>query len=141
MLDLCVNDDQLAIIIGHEMAHSILGHGAEMLTMASFVHVIMLVPMAVLWALLPNDGIALVCDWFMDKVTDVLIHLPFSRHMEMEADQVGLLLAAKACFDVREAPALWKLFELIKEEQDEDFEFAKDKDIEFLSTHPVDSTR
>ena len=136
MLDLCENDDQLAIIIGHEMAHSILGHIAEKLTMASFVHVVMLVPMAVLWAIMPNDGIAMVCDWFIDKVTDVLIHLPFSRDMELEADQVGLLLAAKACFDVREAPALWQLLEMMEEDP-----LAKDKDFEFLATHPVHSTR
>ena len=136
MLDLCENDDQLAVIIGHEMAHSILGHLAEKLTMASFVHVVMLVPMAVLWALMPNDGIAMVCDWFIDKVTDVLIHLPFSRDMELEADQVGLLLAAKACFDVREAPALWQLLEMMEEDP-----LAKDKDFEFLATHPVHSTR
>ena len=136
MLDLCDNDDQLAIIIGHEMAHSILGHMAEKLTMASFVHAVMLVPMAVLWALMPNDGIALVSSWFIDKVTEVLIHLPFSRDMELEADEVGLLLAAKACFDVREAPALWKLLEMLEEDP-----LAKDKDFEFLATHPVHSTR
>ena len=136
MLDLCENDDQLAVIIGHEMAHSILGHIAEKLTMASFVQVVMLVPMAVLWALMPNDGIAVVCDWFIDKVTDVLIHLPFSRDMELEADEVGLLLAAKACFDVREAPALWQLLEMMEEDP-----LAKDKDFEFLATHPVHSTR
>ena len=37
MLDLCKNDDQLGIVIGHEMAHAVLGHVAEQLTMAGFV--------------------------------------------------------------------------------------------------------
>ena len=70
--------------------------------------------------------------------------------------QVGLQFAAKACFDVREAPALWGLMELIaevyltatynlKEEghlncctQDP---IEVDTDLEFLSTHPVHPTR
>ena len=51
--------------------------------------------MAVLWAFLPNDGIALVFNWFMDTVVDIMIELPFSRDMETEADRVGLILAAK----------------------------------------------
>ena len=93
MLELCKNDDQLAVIIGHEMAHSILGHVAEKLTMGTFVQIALLVPMALLWAFMPNGGIAVVFDWFIDKVTDVLIHLPFSRDMELEADEGGLLLA------------------------------------------------
>ena len=136
MLDLCENDDQLAVIIGHEMAHSILGHQAEQLTLASFVQVILFVPMALLWALMPNGGIAIVSDWFINKVSDILIHLPFSRAMEMEADEVGLVLAAKACFDVREAPALWERLELM-----DDNPLSVDQDFEFLATHPVHRTR
>jgi len=45
-------------------------------------------------------------------------------------------MAAKACFDVREAPALWGLLELMTEDPIE-----TDKDLEFLSTHPCHSTR
>ena len=136
MLDLCTNDDQLAIILSHEMAHAILGHVAEQLTMSGFINMILLVPMAVIWAMLPNDGIALVMDWFVHKVTEICFHLPHSRKHEMEADEFGLQMAAKACFDVREAPALWEIMELIAEDPLEN-----DKDLEFLSTHPVHSTR
>ena len=123
MLDLCKNDDQLAVrqpiyicmysfqekahtfkvneycgrkgywlprkvVLGHEMAHSVLGHTAEQLTRASFIQVIrlrallttsvltlspsqliLLVPFALLWAALPNDGVALVANWFFEKVS------------------------------------------------------------------------
>ena len=140
MLDLCRNDDQLAIILGHEMSHAILGHVAQQLTMAGFINMVILVPMAVIWAMLPNDGIALVTDWFIQKVTDICFHLPHSRECEMEADEVGLMMAAKACFDVREAPALWEIMEIFDSLDDEDG-LATDKDLEFLSTHPVHSTR
>jgi len=136
MLDFCVNDDQLAVILGHEMAHAVLGHIPEKLTMASFVQLVLLVPMAVIWAIIPNDGIALITDWFINKVVEIFTELPFSRAMEMEADEVGLLLAAKACFDVREAPAVWQVMELISDDPME-----KDRDWEFLSTHPVHNTR
>jgi len=136
MLDLCENDDQLAIILGHEMAHTVLGHVPEKLTLASFVQMVLLVPMAVLWAVMPNDGIALVANWFIDKVITLIVDLPFSRDMEMEADEVGLVMAAKACFDVREAPALWELMEIMSEDVME-----TDRDLEFLSTHPCHGTR
>ena len=102
MLDLCQNDDQLAVILGHEMSHAILGHAAEQITRENFTSMVMLLPMAVLWALLPYDVLAVTCDWMMDRVTDLFLHLPFSRKMELEADKVGLVLAAKACYDVRE---------------------------------------
>ena len=140
MLDLCRNDDQLAIILGHEMSHAILGHVAEQLTRAGFINMLLLVPMAVIWAILPNDGIALVTDWFIQKVTDICFHLPHSRRHEMEADEVGLMMAAKACFDVREAPALWEIMEII-DSLDCENEMSTDKDLEFLSTHPVHSSR
>jgi len=48
----------------------------------------------------------------------------------MEADEVGLLLAAKACFDVREAPAFWALMEMSETEEEK-------MPFEILSTHPT----
>ena len=45
----------------------------------------------------------------------MLIALPFNRLMETEADEVGLQLASKACFDIREAPVLWAKMNAISE--------------------------
>ena len=94
-LKACETLDELGIVLSHEIAHVVLGHVEEKLTLTSFVQLVLLVPMAVLWAFLPNDGIALVLNWFMDTVVDIMIELPFSRDMETEADRVGLILAAK----------------------------------------------
>ena len=77
------------------MAHAVLGHIPEKLTLASFVQLVLLVPLAVGWAMLPNDGVALVTDWFMNTVAQIFVNLPFDRALEMEADQVGLQMAAK----------------------------------------------
>jgi Zn-dependent protease with chaperone function len=104
-----LNEDKLAIILGHEMAHAILGHSEEKLSPC------MLVPMAVIWAFMPSDGIAFITHWFIKKAMDIFEDLPFSREMEMEADTSGLKLAAKACFDVREAPAFWMVMELLED--------------------------
>ena len=45
----------------------------------------------------------------------MLIDLPFNRLMETEADEVGLQLASKACFDIREAPVVWAKMNAISE--------------------------
>ena len=52
---------------------------------------------------------------FCAKVSDLLIQLPFNRQMETEADEVGLKLASKACFDVRQAPVFWAKMNAIAE--------------------------
>lgn len=139
MLEVCTNDDQLGIILGHEISHTVLGHAGENLSHANLLSSVLMVPLAVLWAFLPNDGIALVADWFFHKVIELFMELPFSREMELEADEVGLQLAAKACFDVREAPALWAKMELI--EKQEGTEDDQHRVIELLSTHPSNQER
>ncbi|XP_023325874.1 metalloendopeptidase OMA1, mitochondrial [Eurytemora carolleeae] len=135
MLKACETLDELGIVLSHEIAHVVLGHVEEKLTLTSFVQLVLLIPMAVLWAFLPNDGIALVFNWFMDTVVDIMIELPFSRDMETEADRVGLILAAKACIDVREAPVFWGRLKLLSEDP------SLDKEMEFSSTHPCHETR
>ena len=57
--------------------------------------------------------------------------LPFSRSHESEADKVGLLLAAAACYDPREAPKLWERMAAL----------GNQKPPEFMSTHPAEGTR
>ena len=63
-----LNKDRLAVILAHEMAHAILNHTAETLTMVNFLQGILLIPMAVLWAFIPSDGIAFITHWFVEKV-------------------------------------------------------------------------
>lgn len=152
MLTFCdASDDELAVALSHEIAHCLLGHAAENLSYVNFVHMALLVPLAVLWALLPNDGIAIVADWFSRKVVSVLLELPFSRGMEKEADDVGLILAAKSCFDVRKAPAFWgkmaavdneKLREELEDKNiDEDALKAARSTMALVMTHPPHEQR
>ena len=48
ILNKCKNDDQLAIILGHEIAHSLLDHAAENMNFQNFLNGFLIIPMAVL---------------------------------------------------------------------------------------------
>jgi predicted Zn-dependent protease len=52
------------------------------------------------------------------------LDLPFSRFIEAEADEVGLHIAAKACYDVRHVPLFWRR------------QIEQPGAIELFSTHP-----
>lgn len=132
MLQLCTNDQQLGAVLAHEMAHCVLGHGAEQVSYVHLVDMVIIVFLAAIWAIMPTDGIAAVSHWFFDKVVSLLLKLPYSRKLELEADEIGLLLAAKACFDVREASAFWSKMSLMQSEEE---------NVEFLSTHPSHDRR
>ncbi|XP_064604801.1 metalloendopeptidase OMA1, mitochondrial-like [Liolophura sinensis] len=128
------NEDQLAAVIGHELAHALLSHAAEQLSFAQLVDWMIIAVMAAIWAVMPTDGIAVVTQWFYNKVVDFTLHLPYSRKLESEADKVGLQLCAKACFDVRESSAFWTIMDCLAR-----LEGAKTP--EWLSTHPANDTR
>lgn len=149
-----ISEDKLGVIIGHEMAHSILGHTAEKLSRTNLLEACLLIPMALIWAFIPSDGIAFVTHWFFSKMNEIFLDLPFSREMESEADYIGLVMAAKACFDIREGPAFWKMqnvFTEIESVLTEYLDYEGDIDLEvmeavneitgYLSTHPADGQR
>ena len=58
--------------------------------------------------------------------------LPYARGHETQADEIGLMLAAAACFDPQESIALWERMEAAKDGQSPP---------EFASTHPSSGTR
>lgn len=132
MLEICTNDEQLGNVLAHEMAHCILSHGAEQVSYAQLIDFALVGFLAAIWAIMPTDGIAVVTHWFFEKVVSILLRLPYSRKLELEADEVGLQLAAKACFDVREASAFWTKMGLMSNALE---------DVEFISTHPSHERR
>ena len=132
MLKTVQNDDELAGILGHEIAHAILNHPAEQLSFSGFMSIFNLVILASLWAIIPSDGLALIANYIESKVQDIIIHLPYQRDLEKEADCVGLYLAARACFDVRKISNFWKRMDSLEQDQVQ---------AEWLSTHPSHSRR
>jgi len=63
------------------------------------------------------------------------VALPHSRGQELEADHLGVLYMARAGYEPREALAFWKRFAEYKNKH------GGGKQIEFLSTHPLDDQR
>lgn len=83
MMDICDNDDQLGVVLAHEFSHVVLNHVAEKLSYVNLLYLSMLVPMAVLWAFIPTDGIALITDWFIHKFIELTLELPY-RDVEQD---------------------------------------------------------
>ncbi|XP_066978660.1 metalloendopeptidase OMA1, mitochondrial-like isoform X2 [Macrobrachium rosenbergii] len=140
MMDLLENDDQVAAVVAHEMSHAILEHASEQLSRGYLLDVLILLPLAVIWAFIPSDGLALVTQWFLNQVVKVLLQLPYSRSLEEEADSVGLQLAAKACFDVREASAFWGKMSVLDKIREKSGG-SPPEDSAWLSTHPSNIER
>lgn len=118
------NDDQLAAVMGHEVAHAIAKHGHERMSQG------LLAQGGVAAAGIASGG---------DQLTTVgaalaaqyLVTLPNSRVQESEADHIGLLYMAEAGYDPRAAVDLWRNME----------EAGAGGQLEWMSTHPSPGNR
>lgn len=117
-------DDELAQVMGHEIAHALANHTAERMSNA------MLAQLGVLaaGATSDNPGATMAA---ASVAATLAITLPNSRTSEAEADRIGIELAAKAGYDPRAAATLWQ-------------KMAKaggSGPPQFLSTHPSPGNR
>ena len=126
--------DELAIILAHEISHALLKHGAEGLSHHGVTEVISLAVISAVWALTQSAYLAMLIQQMHNSLMTILFHLPYSRKLEMEADEVGMMIAAKACFDPRAGPALWNRLHKLQSEEESN-------GVEYLSTHPAHKTR
>ena len=118
------NEDAMAVVMGHEIAHAVLRHGAQRMAQQR----------------LSQIGQAAGAFSGMDPQQQQMVMaamgygylLPYARKHESEADEVGLMLAAAACFDPREAVPLWERMGQGAGGQ---------APPEFASTHPSSETR
>ena len=117
-------DEELAAIIGHEIAHALREHGRE----RASEQVAQRLGVSVLsMALgLGDQGAQLT-----QTLLDVTLSLPHSRTHETEADRIGVELAARAGYDPRAAVSLWQKMTKL----------GGGKPPEWLSTHPSDQSR
>lgn len=108
-------DAEIATIIGHEVAHAVARHSAEMITKNLWFAIIQLI----LYQFVMPDVV--------NAMSSLFLRLPFSRKMEIEADYIGLLIMASAGYDPRVAP---KVFEKLGK-------VTGDSALrDYLSTHP-----
>lgn len=130
ILEVAQNADALAAIMGHEIAHALLRHGGERMAHQKLVQVGAVATGLAIGEMEPQQQAMVMAALGAGAQFGVL--LPFSRDHETEADYVGLLLSAAACFDPREAPQLWRRMAEAAGGQSAP---------EFLSTHPGHGTR
>ena len=119
------SDDELAQVLGHEIAHALAKHTAEKMSVALATNL----AIATFAITRDDDDLALKG---VALAAVLAIQLPNSRAAENEADRIGIELAARAGYDPRAAVSLWQKMARVG---------GGGKTFEFLSTHPAPQTR
>ena len=118
-----LNGDEIAAVMGHEIAHALREHTREAMSEA----VAQQVGLSILSVALNLEQSTVN---LLGNATNVALTLPFSREKEREADRIGLELMARAAFDPRQAVSVWR--KMLS---------AGGRPPEFLSTHPDPENR
>lgn len=118
-----LTDDEVAAIMGHEIAHALREHGRERLSQAMAQNLVTNIAAASGYGSSANAA---------NQVAQYVLVLPNSRQNESEADAMGLELAARAGYNPQAAISVWK--KMIKASDGK-------ASPEFLSTHPSGETR
>ena len=119
-----LNDDEVAVVMGHEVGHALLEHARERIAKSTGTNLALRMGAAVL-------GLGGVGDMAAQGLANVA-SLKFGRSDESEADALGLVLAAKAGYDPRAGVSLWQKMGAAK---------GGKAPPEWLSTHPAGTTR
>lgn len=133
LLDLVASDDELASVIGHEIAHVTSRHGAERTSQNLAVAGGGLVGSLALAAsdMDPGKRNAIMAAYGLGATVGLM--LPYSRLHETEADSVGLRFAAGGGYDPRAAAQFWRKMQAANNR--------RARPPEILSTHPADDRR
>jgi len=131
ILPVTQDENGLAVVMGHEIAHAVAGHGGERMSHLLAVQLGGLA-LAVAMAEKPESSRNL---WFaaFGLGAQVGFILPYSRVQEYEADRLGLIFMSMAGYEPRHAVTLWERMAAQKE--------GKGGPPAFLSTHPTDQAR
>ncbi|MFZ5375472.1 MAG: M48 family metallopeptidase [Campylobacterota bacterium] len=130
ILKIAENDDQIATVMGHEIAHALARHGAERLSMqtASNIGAQVLATALNIPAQYQN-----LYSQAYGITSQVGLILPYSRKFEHEADQIGIYLMWKAGYNPLQALRFWENMARLSR--------SSQKPPAFLSTHPADEER
>lgn len=123
IIPICKNEAGVAVVMGHEVAHALAGHGNERISSQMLTQ-----------GLGIGFNLALGSNVIMKNIFSKVypigaqgILLAYSRKQELEADQIGLYIMSMAGYDPHEAIAFWHRMEASSQ---------GGKIPEFLSTHP-----
>ena len=131
ILDVTKNNDGLAAIMGHEIAHAVAKHSVERASRGTLINIstqiIDIASGGKLSQVNRTTGMNTV-----GLLSQLGIMNPFSRKQESEADYLGMIFSSLSGYDVRETVKIWERMK----------EFNKGKEpAEFMSTHPSANNR
>ncbi len=129
ILAVAKNDDQLATVMSHEIAHALARHGAERMSHQQIANTVQTLGNIVMDSTAPEykDTFNIAYGYG----TQYGVMLPYSRSHEYEADEIGIHLMKKAGYNTHEAVKFWENMKKVKGATPP----------EFLSTHPSDDNR
>ncbi len=133
LIKLAESDDELAAVMGHEIAHVSSRHSGERVTHQMIASGITVGSELVMESQDVDDGTRNLARAALGGVTTAGFLLPYSRLHESEADAIGLKFAAGAGYDPRAAITFWQRMQKANE--------GKASPPEWLSTHPSNATR
>ncbi len=127
LLNIAATDGQLAAVLAHEMAHVTSNHAAARVKNNQTLALGGVILGAVLGASEAGSQLGSIAQ----RGSEIAFGLTFSRTQELEADRIGTIFMARAGYDPAEAITLWQRMGAQN----------RSATPEFLSTHPVSSTR
>jgi predicted Zn-dependent protease len=123
--NLKLTDDEIAVVMGHEIAHALREHSREQVSQAMAAQATIGIGATLL-------GLGDLTANLANTAYEALIATRFSRSDESEADRIGLELSARAGYDPRAGITLWKKMLAGND---------GGRPPEFLSTHPAETRR
>ena len=131
ILDVTKNQNGLAAVMGHEVAHAVAKHSVERASRGVLLNtgarIIDIASGGILSDINRTTGMDTV-----GMLAQLGIMNPFNRKQESEADYLGMIFSSLSGYDIRETVKIWERMK----------EFNKGKEPpQFMSTHPSSDTR
>ncbi|KAF1691237.1 M48 family metallopeptidase [Pseudoxanthomonas koreensis] len=124
LIPVAQSEDAMAVVMGHEIAHALLRHGAQRMSQQKLAQIGQMAGAA--------SGMDPQQQQMVMAAMGYGYLLPYARTHETQADEVGLMLAAAACYDPNESIGLWQRMSESS---------GGEAPPEFSSTHPNPGTR
>jgi predicted Zn-dependent protease len=130
ILSITQDENGLAVVMGHEVAHAIANHGGERMSQLLLVQLGGVALSTALHTQPALTGQLLMAAYGAGANVGIL--LPYGRSHELEADRIGLILMARAGYNPQDAVQFWERMGSLE---------GQERPPEFLSTHPATERR
>lgn len=129
LMKIVASDDELAVVLGHEVAHAVARHSAEQISRQLLLNYGGQALSKVMAS--KSTGSQVLAQQVFGLGAKYGVTLPYSRQNESEADRIGLIFSAMAGYNPEAAIPFWQRMAA----------GGSSSTPEFMSTHPSDETR